>query len=196
MTKLIHAFDATTVDPSQGLGQLPVGKHPVVIVDDEIKANSANDGGMAVLTVQIIDGPSKGQQGFYRLNLYNKSEKAAEIAHRQLSALCHVIGQYKIDDLRALHNTPFIIEVGLQKDPEAAAKGYTEIKRVFDINGNEPGKQAAGGQPAQPAQAAATGGGQSGWGQPQNAAPAQPQQAPQQGWGGGAPAGDKPSWAK
>lgn len=221
MTRLSNPFDATQVDPTQGASQFPVGKHPVVIVHDEIRANKNQDGGLAALTLRITDGPSKGMEGEYRLNLYNKSEKAAEIAHKQLSALCHVTGVYKIEDLRQLHNIPFIIEVALQKDPEAAAKGYTEVKKVYDMNGNEPGKQNAGQQGAQTAQGPAnTGGGQWGGGapanqqqQPQaaaggnawgagNAGNAQPQQAPANNpWGagnagGGSADAGKPSWAK
>lgn len=220
MARLSNPFDATQVDPTQGASQFPVGKHPVVIVHDEIRANKNQDGGLAALTLRITDGPSKGIEGEYRLNLYNKSEKAAEIAHKQLSAICHVTGVYKIEDLRQLHNIPFIIEVALQKDPEAAAKGYTEVKKVYDMNGNEPGKQNAGqqgaqttqsapqssgnawggGAPANQQQAPQTAAGGNAWGGGNNAGGAQ-QQAPANQWGGGnasggAPAGDKPSWAK
>lgn len=212
--QLVTPFDATTVDPSQGSAQLPIGKHPVIIVASEVKANKANDGGYLELDLQIQDGPNKGQIGAYRLNLYNKSQQAVEIANKQLSALCHVVGVFKVSDSSQLHGVPFVIEVGYQKGEDPATnpqgKGYTEVKRVFDIQGNEPGKKAVTTAPqpapqpqAQPQQWAApvapvAPAAPTAWAAPAPTAPAPQapsaatppwQQAP------AAPAGNKPPWA-
>ena len=136
MAKLQQAFDANNVNPQQSTGQLPIGKHPVAIVDSIVKATQKNDGGYLELELRIMDGPMTGTTGAYRLNLYNQSAKAVEIANQQLSAICHVTGQFLIQDSAQLHNIPFIVEVGPQKDNPQ----YTEVKKVFDVNGNEPGK--------------------------------------------------------
>ena len=199
MAQLIQAFNAQQYDPTQGGGSLPVGRHPVIIESSEVKANKANDGGYLQLNVKLIDGPQMGTTGAYRLNLYHSNPQTAEIAHRQLSAICHVIGVFNVQDSQQLHNIPFIVEVGLQKGEEAAQKGYTEVKKVFDINGNEPGKAGQGAPAAQPQQQPAA---QGGFGQQQPAA--QPQgNAPA--WGGGqpaqqqpqgAPAGNAPAWGQ
>lgn len=156
--QLLQGFDATTIDPTQGAGQMPIGKHPVAITGSEVKATQAQNGGMLVLDLSIIDGPNKGQTGAYRLNLYNANQKAVEIAQKQLSAICHVTGVFKVSDSSQLHNIPFIVEVGYQKGEEPGpnnpeAKGYTEVKRVYDINGNEPGKKASNPAPQPAAQA-------------------------------------------
>jgi len=155
MAQLLAMFDARAFDPTQGVGSLPIGKHPVIAESSEVRPTSNNDGGYLQFNLKIIDGPNAGATGAYRLNLYNASQKAVEIAHRQMSALCHVTGVYNVQDSAQLHNIPFMIEVGAQKGEDAVAKGYTEIKRVFDIHGNEPGKQAQGAQAAQPQQQAA-----------------------------------------
>lgn len=198
--QLPQFFDATGIDPSQMGGQLPVGKHPVIIVDSEVKPTKDNSGGMLVLELSIIDGPSKGQRGNYRLNLYNASQQAVEIAQRQLSAICHVTGVFKVQDSSQLHNIPFMVDVALQKDKEAAAKGYTEVVRVYDRNGNEPGKAGAGApapmqQQGQPQPQANAWGGAPGGGQPQQQQP--PQQPQQQGngngWGGQQPQQQQPN---
>ena len=199
MAQLLQAFNAQQFDPTQGGGSLPVGRHPVIIESSEVKANKANDGGYLQLNLKLIDGPQTGTTGAYRLNLYHSNPQTAEIAHRQLSAICHVIGVFNVQDSGQLHNIPFIIEVGLQKGEEAAQKGYTEVKKVFDINGNEPGKAGQGAPQAQPQQQPAA---QGGFGQQQPAA--QPQgDAPA--WGGGqpaqqqpqgAPAGNAPAWGQ
>ncbi len=144
--QLIQAFNAQQYDPTQGVGSLPIGKHPVIIESSEVKANKANDGGYLQLNLRIIDGPQQGTTGAYRLNLYHSNQQTVEIAHRQLSAICHVIGVFQVTDSSQLHNLPFLIEVGPQKnDPQ-----YTEVKKVFDMNGNEPGKAGAGAAAAQP----------------------------------------------
>ena len=215
MAQLIQAFNAQQYDPTQGGGSLPVGRHPVVIESSEVKANKANDGGYLQLNLKLIDGPQMGTTGAYRLNLYHSNPQTAEIAHRQLSAICHVIGVFNVQDSQQLHNIPFIVEVGLQKGEEAAQKGYTEVKKVFDINGNEPGKAGQGATAAQPQQQqpqggaawggqpaqnpAPQGGGQPAWGGQPAQQPAQQQPAQGGGWQqggqpaqGGAPAGAAP----
>lgn len=173
--QLIQAFNAQQYDPTQGVGSLPVGKHPVVVDSSEVKANKNNDGGYLQLNLRVIDGPLQGTTGAYRLNLYHSSQQTVEIAHRQLSAICHVINVFQVTDSSQLHNIPFIVEVAPQKnDPQ-----YTEVKKVFDMNGNEPGKAGAGQQQSQPQgqQQGGFGGGQQQ--QPQG-------QGQGGGWGGGA----------
>jgi hypothetical protein len=148
--QLLQPFNPANYDPSQSGGQLPVGKHMVVINGDEITATKNNDGGMLVLSLQVVDGPLTGSTGPYRLNLYNQSQIACEIAHKQFAALCHVTGMGAtiVNDASQLYNKPFFIEVGVQaKNPE-----YTEVKKVYDINGIEPGKPGCGQQQASSAQ--------------------------------------------
>lgn len=146
MAQLIQPFNAQQFDPTQGVGGLPIGRHPVVIESSEVKANKANDGGYLQLDLKIIDGPQQGTTGAYRLNLYHSNQQTVEIAHRQFSAVCHVVGVFNVQDSGQLHGIPFVIEVGPQKnDPQ-----YTEVKKVFDMNGNEPGKAGQGQQGAQP----------------------------------------------
>jgi len=194
MAQLLQAFNAQQFDPTQGGGSLPVGRHPVIIESSEVKANKANDGGYLQLNLKLIDGPQTGTTGAYRLNLYHSNPQTAEIAHRQLSAICHVVGVFNVQDSAQLHNIPFMVEVGLQKGEEAAQKGYTEVKRVFDVHGNEPGKAGQGAAPAQPQGQGGFGQQQpaqqpAAWGQPQGNGPAwggQPQQ----------PAGNAPAWGQ
>lgn len=175
MAQLLQPFNARNVDPTQGMGGLPIGKHPVIAVKSEVKPTKDNDSGFLQFDLQIIDGPNKGTTGAYRLNLYHSSQQTVEIAHRQLSALCHVTGVFDVQDSSQLHNIPFIVEVALQKEPNP--NKYTEVKRVFDINGNEPGHQgqnngqnAAQGQPQNNGGAWGNNGGQNNQ-QPQNNQP-------------------------
>lgn len=182
---IFQPFDATTVDPSQGSGSFPVGRHKVVAISNEIRATKDNSGGLLAYRLQIIDGPSKGLESDYRLNLYNNSPKAVEVAFKQLAGLCYVTGKLRIMDPSELQGVPFFIDVGLQGGENP--NGYTEIKKVYDMNGNEPGKAPANAAPAPVATTAQAGGG---WGGQQQATPPATPQAtpPATPWGGGAPA--------
>lgn len=222
MTQLMNPFNPMDFDPSQGGGQWPLGKHPVIIESAEVKATNDNNSGMLIFSLKIIDGPNAGHTGPYRLNLYNQSAKAAEIAHRQLSAVCHVTQTYQLGpdgtQLQYLFNKPFVIEVGYQKGEEPGpqnpdAKGYTEIKRVFDMAGNEPGKKGQaqqsapqgfgnqqqgggfnGGQAQQQPQQNGPQGGANAWGgQSQPAQQEQPQNAGAGAWGGNQQQGSNPA---
>lgn len=150
-------FDATQHDPSQGTGQLPVGKHLVKVTGGELKATKANDGGYLQLKITIVEGPHAGSSGNWILNIHNKNPNTIEIAFRELSALCHAIGVYKVDNVSQLMDRPFMVQVQAQVDNPQ----YTEVCRIFDANGNEPkrGQAPAQPQPQQPQQYAAPHGG-------------------------------------
>jgi len=175
MSHLVEPFDPLSVNPEQGPGQLPVGKHPVVVTGVDVQATKSNsNNGMLILMLQIIDGPCKGSTGPYRLNYFHSNPQTVEIAKRQLSALCHVMQRFQLGqngtDLSPLFGVPFIVDVQQQVGDDR----YTEIKAVFDINGNPP--KAQGGAPAQ--QQA-----------PANTGFQQPAQQPQNNFGGN-PAGN------
>lgn len=201
------SFDASQFEPSQGGGAHPVGKFPATISNTAIKPTKSGDGGLFEVEFSTQAGSISN-----RYNLWNKNLQAVEIAQKQLSALCYATGIFKLDfrnDAAVLRGAKLIIEVDNQKNKDGTPNGYVEVKKVYDLNGNEPGRsspapQTASQQPQQPAQqvAPAPSNGNGGWGTPapQNA-PA-PTAAPQQGWSAGptnttnaAPAGNKPPWA-
>ena len=199
-------FDANQFEPRQSAGGHPVGnKFPFEISHTEVKPTKDGTGGMFVVTFTTPAG-----QIDYRYNLFNQSAKAVEIAHGQFSALCRAVGRYQIDfnnDGAILRGAKGCLDVNYQKGEEPTAErpegGYVEVKKVYDVNGNEPGKAPAQAQPQQGQPAAGQvlqqqpGGG---WGngtqltQPQqNAAGAS--SPPAQAWSpGGAAPGGTPPW--
>jgi len=182
------SFDANQFAPKQGGGGHPVGKgFDAVISNTEIKPTSSGEGGMFVVEFTTPAGRMVN-----RYNLWNKNAKAVEIAHGELSALCHATGVFRLDfqnDGAALRNARCKIDVGLQN--EAEPDGYVEIKKIMDANGNEPGRGP--GIPAQPATQAPA----AAWGAPTPAAAPAPAQAPA--WQPAAPSTNPaagPPWAK
>lgn len=189
----LQDFDARNVQPQQGIGAHPPGIHDAVISHTYLK--ETKDGQGLMLTVEFSTPAGKIDN---RYNIYNKSQQAMDIAQKELSALCHAANVYKITYRKNPDGSPIFdqaamelrnarcrIEVAPQmKNGEPTQ--FMEIKTVFDVNGNAPGKGGAAPQPQQPAQQSG------GW---NNAPPQQPvlnQQPPQgqpqaQQWGGGQP---------
>lgn len=188
------SFDAAQYAPKQGLPIHPVGKFLFHITNTIIEPTKDGTGGMFVVEFTTPSGIA-----ITRYNLWNQNAKAVEIAHGQLSALCHATGVFRLDwnnDGAALRNARGMVEIGYQKGEEPSAEkptgGYTEVKRVFDAAGNEPGRApSAAPQPQQQPQ----GGGplqqqpSGSWGNQPQQQPNPPLQQPNQTnptWGGGA----------
>lgn len=201
----LPAFDANQHAPKQLGGIVPPGKWPFVIADTDVVPTKANDGGMFIVTFDTPHGRIA-----MRYNLWNQSPKAVEIAYGQLSALCHATGVYQLGSWTnkgaALRNATGMIEVALQDADKP--DGYTEVRRVFDKNGNEPGKAPAAAPQTTQANGTAWGGAPAATGAQQSTQPAwgatqgQPQQQPTQGaptgWQPGPNAGPSngaPPWA-
>lgn len=199
-------FDANAIAPRQMGGKHPVGNgFPFRITKTEAKATKHDPGTQPKGGLFAVEFTSPAGSITFNYNLWNESEQARKIAGEQLSALCHATGVFKLNfanDGAALIGAQGKMDVGFQKGEEPSADkpegGYVEIKKVYDINGNEPGKAPAQSaqlpqqsfQPAQSNPPQGQQGGpqvQQGWsGQQQQPAQNQaPQQAPQQqGWGG------------
>lgn len=202
-----QGFSARNVEPAGTGGQLPISPAdgwPVIINSAEMVSvkDKPNDG-MLVLNLMVIDGPAKGAEGPYRLNLFSSSEQASKIASQQLSALCWVTNKPDAQREEELFNIPFRAIVTAQTGE--GKENYTQIKAVLDINGNKPGKAGSAPQaapaappvaPPAPAQVAPA---QAQWGAPAapvEAAPAAASPA----WGApaatAAPAASTPPWAQ
>jgi len=154
-------FDATKFNPEQGVGKHPTGKFPAVISAVSVEENRNKDGGYFSVTFTTQVGQIDKNYNLWFSNPNDGQKKAIEIAQNNLSALCHATGVFRLGDGKELINARCMIEVTPQKKDDK----YNEVSRVYDANGNEPGKAPAQPQPQQ------QGGG---WGG------SQPQQPPQQ----------------
>lgn len=156
-------FDATNIPPSQGGGAHPIGIFDATISGTMAAATKDKSGGMFVVEFTTPVGRIDN-----RYNLWNQSLQAVEIASKQLSALCHATGVFRINFPKnpdgspnmpmagaELRNARCKIEVAEQLDKERKPTGYVEVKRVLDTNGNEPGRAPAS-QPQPQAQQSGT----------------------------------------
>lgn len=190
-------FDASKVAPQQGVGGHPPGRFPFQITNTYLKENNAKTG--AMLVVELTSDVGRIEN---RYNVINPSAQAVDIAQKELSALCHAVNIFRITNprlqdgnydmgnaARELRGGRGIMEVAPQTDKEGKPNGYMEVKKVFDSQGNEPGKQGSAPQPQQapqqqqPNAAPMTQAPGGAWGGAQGPAPAQQQQPGNPAWG-------------
>lgn len=148
----MFTFDATQHEPRQIGGKHPPGnKFPFAITHTEVKDTKDNQGRFLEVTFTSPAGSVT-----FRYNLWNTSDTAKNIAVGQLAALCHATGIMRVTfvnegkpgvDGKELIGGKGLMDVGFQSGQEPSAEkpegGYVEIKRIYDINGNEPGKGPA-----------------------------------------------------
>lgn len=147
-------FDARTVQPAMTLEPVPGGWYKVIIRKSNIKPTQKGDGGFLELQCEVVEGQHANRILYWNLNLFNPSEAAVEIARKTLSAICHVIGRFDVQDQQIqdsatpmLHNVPFFVLVNVEQGTKGPINNMRGCK---DLNGNDPGKQAMGAAPAAP----------------------------------------------
>lgn len=137
-------FDANQHKPQQvGSKHPPGNKFPFTITGTEIK--DVKDGNGKKYFEVTLTSPAGSIRNNY--NLWNDSKQAVDISVGQLSALCHATGIFKVDfknDGAALRGGKGLMDIGFQAGNEPSAEkpegGYVEVKKVYDVNGNEPGQ--------------------------------------------------------
>lgn len=213
---MIQDFDARSVTPRQGGVSHPAGMFPFTITNTYLQENKEKTGAMLVIELTSDVGSIEN-----RYQVANPSPDAVRIANEQLSALCYAVNIFQVAFPKDAAGLPVMEKAGFtlrggkgrmevipQLDKAGQPNGYMKVNKVFDINGNEPGKGGVAPQPqtnAQPMQQNSNGGwnaaqpqqqpatqqpANTGWANPQqgqaNAQPAQQQPTPSGG----------PSWAR
>lgn len=130
-----YVFDASQHAPEQFSGVHPVGRFQATVTACECAPNNAGDGGNFIVTFTTEAGEARKWYA-----LWNQKQEIVKKANQQLSALSHATGIFRIDmnnGGQALVGAKCMIDVGLQANSD---QGYTEIKKIYDVNGNLPGK--------------------------------------------------------
>jgi hypothetical protein len=129
-------FNATQYAPRyDSTAGLPAGRHPVVITESMFKptkdSTPSDPRSFLELKLEAIDGPAKGGSIPDRLTIQHPNQQTVIIAYSQLAAYCAVTGKQGFNDTAELHNIPFLIEVGPQRNNDQ----YTEVKGVYFLDG-------------------------------------------------------------
>jgi Protein of unknown function (DUF669) len=186
-------FDASRVAPSTGeQDPVPAGWYDVVMDQSEMKPtkDSATTGNAFLeCRFNIASGTYTGRKLFSRLNLRNNNPVAAEIAYKELSAICHAVNLLQVQDSQQLHGLPMKAKVKVrpgdgQYGPQNEISTFKPANFVPEqagaavAPGAVPPMQQPPAMPAQPWAAPGQAPAPAQW-----AAPAQPpMQPPQQPW--------------
>lgn len=150
-------FKASSIqieERSNSFGPLPAGEYEMMIVKSETKPTKALTGHYLELEMHVISGEHSGRRHWERLNLDNPNQQAVKIAQESLAKLCMAIGLDDVEDSDALHDQPFVAEIGIDKkdDQRNVIWGYKTLG-VY-INNAKPKAAPAPAPSAAPAKAA------------------------------------------
>lgn len=143
----LSGFDASQVPEQQQFSALPEGQYVVIATATEEKITKAGTGKYLQITFEVLDGPQKGRKLWARLNLWNQSQTAKDIAQRELGAICRAVGVLRPNDSAELHNKPLLVNVSVELDDKNRQNNR--------IDKYEPMPQGGASSPAAPAPAAA-----------------------------------------
>lgn len=111
----LNDVDMTTAgELGEGFVAIPPGDYQVYMESSERKTTKNGDGEYLECAIIVATGPHEGAKVFSRLNLWNPSAQAVEIAKSQWRALCEAtLGQpFALNnESSSLHNKMFIAEV-------------------------------------------------------------------------------------
>jgi hypothetical protein len=160
-------FNAANVKPKDEIEVLPPGDYTVMIVASEMRETKDGTGQYLWLEMDVTEGEAQGRKLWDRLNLINKNAKAAEIAERTLSSICHAVGKLNVADSEELHGCTLVAKVKVRPGQgdygpsnevanyRAAAGGQVvQMQRAAQPAQQAPVQQAAPARAAAPAKAA------------------------------------------
>lgn len=133
-------FFAGDYDPAQ-VGAHPVGMYDATIEYTSIHPTKSGEGEYFAIDYKTDEGTIR-----QRFNLWNNSEQAMAISNRQLSAVCHACGVFRVDmnnEGLALRGARLKIEIA----PQRGNEHYVEIKRVLCMDGKLPQRKGGASGP-------------------------------------------------
>lgn len=103
-----------------------------------MQPTKAGDGQLLWLELEVLDGPHRGRKIWDRLNLANRNQQTVEIAQRQLSAICHAVGQIQVSDSEQLHFRPVLVTLVVEPDSRDAHLPVEERRKQNKVKGYSP----------------------------------------------------------
>lgn len=131
------AYDATQHEPEVGYKALDAGWYTVSVTKTELVPTKKEGGLMLVCSYTVLDGPALGKSITNRFNVKNNNKQAEDISARELSALCHCIGVYRMEETTQLHGIPFQVQVN---KTEGEKGENNDVTGYLDAAGNPPSR--------------------------------------------------------
>lgn len=149
-------FSATGKEPIGSRDPLPPGDYQVMIADTSDKETSTG-GTMLIVEYEVLLGAHQGRKLWSRHNVVNRSDKAMEIAERELATICHAVGREAIGDTEELHGQRLVVRVGIRQDegyePQNVVRMWSPWPKVQAVTeqAKPNGGKIAGAKPLSPA---------------------------------------------
>src|SRR5690349_19940326 len=105
----LSGLDAGAVGDMQNFDALPPGLYVCILTNSEQKATKDNTGQYLPFVAEVIDGAHEGRKHCIRVNLRNPNQTAVDIAHRELGAICKVVGIQRPGSSAELENKPLVV---------------------------------------------------------------------------------------
>ena len=145
----LKGFDASNVPERLNFDAIPAGQYLMVITSSEKKDAKKVPNKYLELTFEVVDGMHKSRKVWTRLNIWNSSSQAVQIAMSELGEIARACGVAKPEDSSKLHNIPILVTIGIAKE-EYNGKKQNEIIK-YEPNGNFSETITADNTPAPPA---------------------------------------------
>jgi len=107
-------FDASEHEPAS-FEPMPAGEYVAIATASEWKDTKAGTGQYLEITWEVIEGDHKGRKLWSRLNLKNPSDKAVEIASRELADIGRAVDLVRLNDSAQFHNVPVTLRVAIRE---------------------------------------------------------------------------------
>jgi len=140
MANLGKPFDPNAQEPAKAFDILPTAWYAMQIVDSENREAKTEGHAFVWLELEILEAVHpdlKGRKVWTRLNLWNTSQQAVDIAERELGAICHAVGHLTdVTDTEVLHGKPMAVKVRAvpakgEFDAQNEVKGYEAYAARF-----------------------------------------------------------------
>jgi len=110
---------SNTEDYGGSFAAIKDGQHPAMITECTMKDTKAG-GKMLSLTIEVIDGESKGRKVWDNLNVVNANETAQNIAHSKLKGYFTAVGKPEATEEGELLRVP----IGIKTKTKTNKEGY------------------------------------------------------------------------
>lgn len=132
-------YNPTQVQVTEGGQSLtppPIGRYKVKITgEDEKETNGSNGKGKQLaFYLSIIEGEHAGKGCRDGMNIENPSLTATRIAQETLNKYMLVTGKFPCADTTQMHGIEFWAEIG----PQPGDAKYGEVKKLWNIRGQDP----------------------------------------------------------
>ena len=144
-------FDLSQVEESSAFEPVPAGWYQAFISGSEKKDSSKNPSNSYLkLEFTLQGGKTDNRKVWTNLNLWNSNTTAAEIAQRDLKAICTSLNRGGVNDSTELHNQPLQIKLSVRKSEEYGdsneLKGYKAlaVSGIAAVAGQPPASNDVG----------------------------------------------------